>query len=400
MKKCALIVVLVLIAAMAAPAPASPRTSTDGKDAVWVCPPCSCGADDVAYDRAGRCPVCGMTLVRKGEVEPASRPALKLAILLFDGVEIIDYTGPWEVFGQTSVNGRPAFEIYTVAANKEPITTSMGMSVNPTYTLSEAPQADVLLLPGGNVDPQLDDAAVMQWIKNQAGGAGTVLSVCNGAFFLARAGLLDGLEATTFAGLIPKLQKRAPKARVVSDRRFVDNGKIVTSAGLSAGVDAALHVVEKLFGRGEAEVVATGLEYHWQPDSHWARAMLADRRLLAIYRWIHQFPRTVLRYEGNDDRWSVAWNLESERPPAAILEDLERTVAEKTDWTPISRKTGSTRAWRLEGPDGASWIATVALTPSSRKKNEFRFDANVARAGAGSARARPAAAAASAGASR
>jgi transcriptional regulator GlxA family with amidase domain len=101
------------------------------------------------------------------------------------------------------------------------------------------------------VRPQLSNTAVIAWIQDSSRKARVVFSVCNGAFFLARAGLLDGLEATTFAHLIPQLKEAAPKARIVSDRRFVDNGKVVTAAGLSSGIDGR-YVVEKLFGHGQA----------------------------------------------------------------------------------------------------------------------------------------------------
>ena len=129
----------------------------------------------------------------------------------------------------------------------------------------------------------MDDPAVQQWVRESAKNAEIVLSVCNGAFFLGRAGLLDGLEATTFAGLIDDLQKAAPKARVVRNKRYVDNGKIITSAGLSSGIDGSLHVIERLFGKGDAQVVATSLEYDWRPDGGYVRAMLADRHLRGAY---------------------------------------------------------------------------------------------------------------------
>ena len=289
---------------------------------------------------------------------------LRLAILLFEGVEIIDYAGPWEVFGQTLVHNHPAFEVYSVAQKPGPLTTALGMSVNPRYTFANAPAPDVILLPGGNVRPQLNDTAVLAWIGDASRQARVVFSVCNGAFFLARAGLLDGLEATTFAPLIPELQKAAPKARVVSDRRFVDNGKIVTAAGLSSGIDGALHVVEKLFGRGQAEVVATGLEYHWQPDSPWARATLADMQLNPVYGWIHRFSdRSVVRHSGTPEQWETQWKFTSDKSGREILKDLE-PVAENEKWSPVAASAGeSERAWQFSDRLGRVWKATVTVEP-------------------------------------
>jgi putative intracellular protease/amidase len=381
--KTAALVVLLAAATAASLALFPPGSET----ASWICPPCSGGCDDKVFDRAGSCPVCGMALVAKSAAgafaaatgQKEEKP-LRLAVLLFPGVEIIDYTGPWEVFGQTMYRDRPAFEIYSVAETTDPLLTAMGMKVIPRYTFSDAPAPDVMLLPGGNVRPQLENAAVLAWVRDSSRGAKVVFSVCNGAFFLAKAGLLDGLEATTFASLIPALQKEAPKARVVSDRRFVDNGKVVTAAGLSSGIDGALHVVEKLFGRGHAQVVATGLEYNWEPESGWARAMLADQRLNPVYSWVHQFSdRTVVRHAGTADRWETQWTLTSEKSGAEILKDL-RSVVEKQKWT-ADGGGASTTAWRFSDRDGRAWKGSASVETGSSDPKSRVLTVRVARAG-------------------
>ena len=161
--------------------------------------------------------VLGVVLAAMASVVTAVGPAearqRNVAVLIFPGVQIIDYTGPWEVLGHATVDGQRAFRIYSVAAKAGPITTSMGMSVNPTYTFADAPKPDVLVVPGGGVDPQLENAALIEWVRSSAKNAEVVLSVCNGAFFLAKAGLLDDMrravspffgesathQATTFA---------------------------------------------------------------------------------------------------------------------------------------------------------------------------------------------------------
>ncbi len=210
------------------PSAVAPAASQTGG---YVCPPCGAGCDDKTYEKPGGCPICGMRLVAKGSAQavpnanyrPAAQQVLargkKVAIFIFDGVQIIDYAGPYEVFGQAG------FEVFTVAEKTDAITTAMGMSVNPKYTLDNHPQPNILLIPGGGVTRHQDKPNVIQWIRNNATQAEAVLSVCNGAFFLAKAGLLDGLEATTFASLIAGLQTAAPKTKVVSNKRFVDNGK-------------------------------------------------------------------------------------------------------------------------------------------------------------------------------
>ncbi|HSE63399.1 MAG TPA: DJ-1/PfpI family protein [Thermoanaerobaculia bacterium] len=301
----------------------------------------------------------------------ATKPR-NLAIFVFEGVQIIDYTAPWEVFGHAHPNDDHAFEIYTVAPKAGPITTAMGMSVNPKYTFANAPKADVLVLPGGNVKPHMDDPQVKRWIQETTRNAEIVLSVCNGAFFLGRAGLLDGLEATTFAGLIDELQQAAPKARVVRDRRYVDNGKIITSAGLSSGIDGALHVIERLFGKGQAQVAATALEYDWRPDGGYVRAMLADRYLSGAYRAIRQFQRTVVLHEGTRDWWETRWMIDSELSPKEAIARFEKEVPPAPGWSRdgAAAATGTDVArtvWRHRDAQGQAWTATATFARGNDK---------------------------------
>jgi putative intracellular protease/amidase len=318
-------------------------------------------------------------------IGPKERPPRNLAILIFPGVQIIDYTGPWEVFGHAFADDAPVFRIYTVAEKIEPITTAMGMSVNPAFTLATAPKPDVLVVPGGNVEPQLDNGAVIAWLRSSARGAEVVLSVCNGAFFLAKAGLLDGLEATTFAGLIDELKAAAPKTRVVSDKRFVDNGKIVTAAGLSSGIDGALHVIEKLCGKGTAQVAALSLEYDWRPDSGYARASLADRHLRPAFAAMHGFSRSVLRHEGTRDRWETSWKVQTDAGAVFVLDRLDRAFGSATNWVRGRRGDSrgvATSAWSLRDSDGGRWVETTRVE-SVKEEKGYRVTVAVARAPTG-----------------
>lgn len=355
---------------------------------VWVCPPCGSGCDETVFEKAGTCPVCGMALVDRATIPAATTAARprNLAIFVFEGVQIIDYTGPWEVFGHAAVGNEPAFNIYTVAPQAGPITTAMGMSVNPKFTFANAPKPDVLVLPGGNVEPHMDDPRVQAWIRETAKNAEIVLSVCNGAFYLGRAGLLDGLEATTFAGLIDELQKAAPKARVVRDRRFVDNGKIITSAGLSSGIDGALHVIERLLGKGTAQVAATSLEYDWRPDGGYVRAMLADRYLRGAYDAIRQFDRTVVSHEGDRDRWETRWLVKTDLAPTEALARFEKSIPAVNGWArdtsgaATASSPGSARTvWRYRDEKGQAWVATATAGP--REKGRVLLTVGIARGG-------------------
>ncbi|HLJ92876.1 MAG TPA: DJ-1/PfpI family protein, partial [Gemmataceae bacterium] len=252
---------------------------------VYICPPCGGACDKLTFAKPGACPLCGMTLV-----EQTDRGPITVAILLFPSVEIIDYSGPWEVFGQAG------FAVHTVAEKAEPIRTAFGQRVIPDYTLEKSPPADILLIPGGGVSDQLlANRQVIQWIQAHAREAQYVMSVCTGAFLLAKAGLLDGQTATTFHKSIDRLSQFAPMTKVVHDQRYVDNGKMITTAGLSSGLDGALHLVAKIKGKGAAQATALRLEYRWQPDSPFARAALADRYLPRF----HDFEGTLLATDGD-----------------------------------------------------------------------------------------------------
>ncbi|HJZ11514.1 MAG TPA: DJ-1/PfpI family protein, partial [Acidobacteriota bacterium] len=187
---------------------------------VFLCP---MQCKNLEFDKLGTCPVCGMNLVKKADFLRADTRK-KAAILIFDGVQIIDYAAPYEVFGQAR------FHVYTVAATRQPITTTMNMTVLPNFDFETAPRPDVLIVPGGSIDTAAGSERTIQWIKSTAQKAQLVLSVCNGAFLLAKAGLLEGLSATTFYRLLDQLAQEAPKTKIVRDQRFVDNGKVVTTA--------------------------------------------------------------------------------------------------------------------------------------------------------------------------
>jgi len=300
--------------------------------------------------------------------------AKNVAILLFPGVQIIDYTGPWEVLGHARIDGKPAFKIYSVAETASPFDTAMGMTVTPSYTFAKAPKPDILVLPGGNVDPQLSNEGIIRWIRESAKTAEVVLSVCNGAFFLAQAGLLDGLEATTFAGMIDDLQRSAPKTKVVRDKRFVDNGKIITSAGLSSGIDGALHVIEKLYGKGTAQLAAVGMEYDWRPDSGWARASLADMQLFPAFAAVGEYPRRVVKHEGTKDRWETSWKVTTTASAQALQENMDKAFGE-AGW-----KRQGPGAFRHEG-DGGAWTETTRVVPTAGDSNKsYIVTTTVARA--------------------
>jgi transcriptional regulator GlxA family with amidase domain len=189
-----------------------------------------------------------------------------LAILLFNDVEVLDFCGPLEVF---SVAARrrdpPAFRVYTVGEGPGPVLARNGLSVNPDFQLDHCPQPEILLVPGGlGTRRELHNERLLDWISGTAAAAELVLSVCTGALLLGKLGLLDGLEATTHHGSFSLLREIAPQATVREDRRYLDNGRVVTSAGIAAGIDMSLHVVSRLLGPDAAAATAGHMEYPWE----------------------------------------------------------------------------------------------------------------------------------------
>lgn len=237
---------------------------------VYVCPPCGHDCLKTTFEKPGACGDCGMALVTRASLgnlttgQPANLNThpdrKKVAILIFQGVQIIDYTGPYEIFGGAG------FEVFTVAKQPEMIRTVYGMQVTPDYVFDNSPRPDIVLVPGGQVLNTQRDQEVRKWLQDSAQQAEIVLSVCNGAFILAKAGLLNGLTATTTRPLVEGLAVAAPNIKVVHDTRFVDNGKVITSGGLSAGMDAALHIVARIQGKVQAQNLAEGLEYDWRAE--------------------------------------------------------------------------------------------------------------------------------------
>ncbi len=193
-----------------------------------------------------------------------------VAILLFDEVEVLDFCGPFEVF---SVTGRQdnqnPFNVYTVSEKPEPVMARNQLSINPRYTISKCPQPDILIVPGGfGTRKEMHNTVLIDWIKKCSQKAELVLSVCTGALLLAKAGLLEGLSATTHHGALELLEKTAPNTTIEESKRFVDNGKIIVSAGISAGIDMSFYVVAKLIGEEEALKTAQYMEYDWKLDDY------------------------------------------------------------------------------------------------------------------------------------
>jgi len=353
------------IAAIAILAAAAADTPTKS----YVCPSCGCAADGRIFDKPGTCPECGMVLIEQSAQKTEHKTTV--AVLLFDGAEIIDYAGPWEAFGEAG------FKVFTVAENTKPINAVFGQKIMADYTFENSPPADVLLIPGGAVKKSTQNEELIKWVQKNARVSKHVMSVCTGAFILAKAGLLDGLTATTVSHAIDDLSKVSSKIKVVRDQRYVDNGKIITTAGLSSGIDGAFHVIEKIKGRGEAQTTALGMEYRWSPDSKFARAALAD----TYFPDFDGVEGEALSTEGDVDHWETRALFSKPESVPAILDLLGKRIVAGTPRTrgPVTlvssnssqNNNKSEMTWKFTDEQGYNWNGLAIVETADSQPGKF-----------------------------
>lgn len=198
---------------------------------------------------------------------------IRVALLAYDGVEALDFAGPFEVFTTAArghartTPGDPVFEVVAVAAGPGPVRARAGLELLPSATVADAGVVDVLVVPGGVVDGVREDRAVLDWLARVHATTRLTASVCTGAFVLAAAGILTGGPVTTHWEDLDDLAAQFPALEVVGERRWVRQGRVFTSAGISAGIDLSLHLVEVLAGRELAVRTARQLDYPMPPDA-------------------------------------------------------------------------------------------------------------------------------------
>jgi len=199
---------------------------------------------------------------------------LAVCIYLFNNVEVLDFAGPYEVFTTASRVSRrqypdktAPFKVFTAAKAADLVQARAGMRAVPDFSLYDCPPIDLLIVPGGVVDEELKDAEVIAWVRDAASRAQVTASVCTGAFLLAKAGLLDGRKATTHWEDIAELKAQFPALLVQDDVRWVDEGQVVSSAGIAAGIDMALHLVARLKGVELAQATAKQMDVPYSGEA-------------------------------------------------------------------------------------------------------------------------------------
>jgi transcriptional regulator GlxA family with amidase domain len=239
-------------AATTAPSPTPPAASVPQP------PAAATGTSDLTSDLASPTgPAAGL---------PQDRP-LRAGFLVVDGVYNSELMAPYDVFQHTAFHARPGIEVFTVSPDGKPIATFEGIRITPTYSFQNAPAIDLLVVPSarGSMDADLQNRALIDWVRQAGGAARHVISLCDGTFVLAQAGLLDGVPVTTFPDDYERLSKAFPNIDLRINVSFVDAGKILTSEGGARSYDVAMHLVDRLYGPQVATEIGKGLLIPWPP---------------------------------------------------------------------------------------------------------------------------------------
>jgi transcriptional regulator GlxA family with amidase domain len=199
--------------------------------------------------------------------ELAGGSSRRIGILLFDGVEELDAVGPWEVLAFWSRRWPDdGWEVFTFSDDRGPVACAKGLRIVPDHSEEDRPELDVLIYPGGRgTRAHVEDPMRLDWVRARSRDGTLMTSVCTGSLVFAAAGLLQGRPATTYWAELPRLAELDPSIDVRSEDRFVDDGEVVTAAGVSAGIDMALHLVARLAGVPRASEVRRGIQYDPAP---------------------------------------------------------------------------------------------------------------------------------------
>lgn len=193
---------------------------------------------------------------------------LRAGFLVVNGVYNTELMAPYDVFQHTKFHSQPGIEVFTVSPDGQPVTTFEGIRITPTYGFQNAPPMDILVVPSaeGSMDRDLQNAALIDWVRRVGGQARHVMSLCDGAFVLAKAGLLNGVPATTFPKDYERFATLFPNVDLRINVSFVDAGKMLTSQGGARSYEVAMHLVDRLYGQRVAKGIGEGLLIPWPPD--------------------------------------------------------------------------------------------------------------------------------------
>jgi transcriptional regulator GlxA family with amidase domain len=208
---------------------------------------------------------------------PTDRP-LRAGILVVNGVYNTELAAPFDVLQHTRFHTQPGMEVFTVSPDGKPLSTFEGLKLTPDYAFANAPAIDILVVPSarGSMDADLQNQALIDWVRKTGGQARNVISLCDGAFVLAKAGLLQGIPATTFPDDYGRFSQQFPGVDLRINVSFVDAGKVITSQGGARSYEATMHLVDRLYGRQVAEGIGKGLLVPWPPDPDTMSARIVE----------------------------------------------------------------------------------------------------------------------------
>lgn len=253
---------VVLVALLLAPGYASAEKAAAAAE--FVCPMRGRPCPDTIYPAAGKCPTCSMELVTKAEYDAKQAGLKQVGIVLYTGFELLDVAGPMEMWGNV-----PNMKLVTIAEKAGPVSSLQNATLIAQYSFEDCPKLDILMVPGGmGTLTELNNETMMAFLKKQSAAAEIVTSVCSGSALLAKAGVLDGHKATSNKLYFDVAAMQSDKVEWVRQARWVDDGKFITSSGVSAGIDMALHLIGRLYGEESADKVAKATEYvrHKDPN--------------------------------------------------------------------------------------------------------------------------------------
>ena len=198
---------------------------------------------------------------------------LTIGIYIFDNAEVLDFAGPYEVFttaarmhARSHESEQPLFRVATIGPSSDTVQARAGLKLDPDFTIEEHPKLDCLIVPGGVVTAELHRPQLIAWLNQQMQQVSITASVCTGAFLLAQTGRLDGLDVITHWEDISDLRAAFPMVQIKEGVRWTDNGAVVTSAGISAGIDMSLHLVERMADRALALRTAKQMDFEWKEN--------------------------------------------------------------------------------------------------------------------------------------
>lgn len=283
----------------------------------------------------------------------------KVAILVYEGVQIIDHAIPFEVFGQFSLN-----DVYTVSKDSSPLTTYMGMKIVPNFSFEDAPVPDVLVLPGGDAGTATSDLEIKEWINKMVISAEYVLTICTGIFFLEDNEILKDKNITTWYGRQEELQHAAHHSRVIGDEVTVESGKLISAAGI--GINGSLLVLGKLHGSAWAEVVRLNMEYEPIPDSlRTPRIELADLILPdQIYGAFPWRQAELLQYKGDKQEWIMKWRYHNKASIDSLSDKFLDAMKQNPKWELDDQEMNSSAwksYWNIQHDINDKWYGELSL---------------------------------------